>query len=288
MNTLRQLREARNANARAVLDLNNKTPGSQWTPKSQQCHDGYMATIERLDGEITAAERKRDGLADARVQDAIDAAYRERRAPTRDPLLVTFLREGESGFTADQQIAIRNTLSTTTGSQGGFTVPSLVAARFADIMKDYSPVRRSAEVITTDTGNVFGWPISDGSAETAEVLAENVTSTALDPSFATVPMQTWRYSSKFVAVPMELLQDSNLDMEGYIRPVRRAHRAIAKHPLHDGQRNRPANGIQRRSDCRQDRNHWADYYDHLRRHRGSDRLRRLGIPNEARRQLHDE
>jgi HK97 family phage major capsid protein len=215
MNNLKTLREAKNENGRMARNLVDQNPGRRFTAAKQTEYDGYIASIDRLDTQINAAERERDGLAEDRVQDAIDTAYRERRAP-RDELTDTFLRRGMSGFTDEQRRAIRNTMSTTTGSQGGFTVPSNVADRFAGILKYYSAVRDSAEVITATKGNVFGWPISDDSANTAELLAENATSTALDPSFATAPLQTWKYSSKVITVPFELIQDSNLDIEAYV------------------------------------------------------------------------
>jgi HK97 family phage major capsid protein len=214
-NNLKTWREAKNEYGRLARNLLDQNPGRRFTAANQTKYDGYIDSIERLNTQITAAERALEGRADETVQDAIDAVYSWRRAP-RDELTDTFIRKGMDGFTDDQRRAIRNTMSTTTGSQGGFSVPTLVANRFADILKDYSAVRRTAEVITTETGGPFGWPISDGSAETAELVAENATATGLDPSFATVPLVTWKYSSKTIAVPFELMQDSNLDIENYV------------------------------------------------------------------------
>jgi HK97 family phage major capsid protein len=204
MSKISALREERSAVAREMLDFVDKHPGAAWKPQHQQYYDARVDRLNRLDFEIDRIENVRRRDRDYRIDDAIST------------LTDTFIRKGDKGFTDDQIAIIRNTMSTTTGSQGGFTVPSNVATRFSDILKDYSAVRRVAEVISTDTGGPLGWPISDGSSETAEVLAENATSTALDPSFATAPLQTWKYSSKFVAVPFELLQDSNLDIEGYL------------------------------------------------------------------------
>jgi HK97 family phage major capsid protein len=216
MKKISELREARIASARAIHDLHVKYPGRMWTATVQDASDSYMNAIERFDIEISAIERARAGEADATIQDAIDTAYRERRVVPREPLLDTFLRKGEGGFSDQQKLAIRNTLSTTTGSQGGFTVPSDAASRFADILKNFSGVRRVAEIFKTTTGNVFSYPTSDGTAETGERLAENATATALDPSFGSAPLQTWKYSSKIFAVPFELLSDSNIDIEAYI------------------------------------------------------------------------
>jgi HK97 family phage major capsid protein len=211
-----ELRAANVANARMAHDLNAKFHGKIWTPAAQATYDAHINVIERNKAEIAALERTRAGQADATVQDAIDTAYRERRVVPFEPLLDGFLRKGPDGFSDQQKLAIRNTLSTTTGSQGGFTVPSDAASRFADILKNYSGVRRVAEIFKTTTGNVFSYPTSDGTGETGERLAENATATALDPSFGSAPLPTWKYSSKIFTVPFELLSDSNIDIEAYV------------------------------------------------------------------------
>jgi HK97 family phage major capsid protein len=212
---LSQLREARAEYARAARRLLDSSKGKPWAASQQRDYDASLAAINRVDGEISALERARDGQADATIQDAIDTAYRERRAPC-DRLFDTFVRKGYGGFSDQEQLAIRNTMSTTTSSQGGYTVPTLVADRFADLLKDYSGVRRVAEVLKTATGGPLGYPTSDGTAETAELVAENAAATALDPSFGNASLQTWKYSSKFVAVPFELLYDSSIDIEAFL------------------------------------------------------------------------
>lgn len=216
MNNLQQLREAKNEYGRLARDLLDKNPGKMWTQGHQVKYDGYIASAERFGDQIKALERARDGQADATVQDAIDTAYRERRVAPSDELTNAYIRSGPLGFSDDQKLAIRNTMSTTTGSQGGFSVPSLVASRFADLMKDFSGVRRVAEVLKTATGGPYNFPSSDGTTEVGERLAENAAASSLDPSFATASLQTWKYSSKIFTVPFELLQDSMLDIEGYV------------------------------------------------------------------------
>lgn len=220
-----QLNEARVEHKRLVRNLIDRNKGKAWGATQQREFDDHIAAIDRLDSDILARERTRDGQADATIQDAIDTAYRERRAPC-DRLFDTFVRNGASGFTDQEILAIRNTMSTTTGSQGGFAVPTLVADRFADLLKDSSGVRRVAEVLKTATGGAFGYPTSDGTAETAELVAENASATALDPSFGTASLQAWKYSSKVFTVPFELLQDSMIDIEGYV--LRRAAARIGR------------------------------------------------------------
>ena len=77
-------------------------------------------------------------------------------------------------------------------------------------------MRRAATVMLTNTGAPMGYPTSDGTAEVGEQIGQNTTATALDPSFGTADLSTYKYSSKVFAVPMELLQDMQADPIAFI------------------------------------------------------------------------
>jgi HK97 family phage major capsid protein len=128
-----------------------------------------------------------------------------------------WLRGGDDALTAEDVTFIRNTMSTTTGSQGGFTVPSLIAAQLYDAMKAYGVMRAVSDIIPTADGKPLSFPTSDGTAEAGEWIDQNTTATALDAAFGTVTLNVFKASSKVVAVPFELLQDSIIDMEGFVR-----------------------------------------------------------------------
>lgn len=201
--TLRDQRKQLARELRAHLD---RTPGKLWTARDQAAFDAKLEEVDRLDTSIRAAQRKleqdeaqRHGLSEAEFGSVFD----------------TWARNGQRGLSPAQREFV-NTMSTTTGSQGGFTVQTDVAERFADLLKDYSGVRRVAEVIVTPKGNPLSWPTSDGTAETAELVAENATATAADPVFGSAALNTFKYSSKIFTVPLELLQDSAIDLEGFI------------------------------------------------------------------------
>jgi HK97 family phage major capsid protein len=127
-----------------------------------------------------------------------------------------FMRKGLEGFSAEQGRAFRNTMSTTTGSEGGFTVPSLISSTLYDQMKAFGAMRAVAEIIRTSDGRPLSFGGSDGTAEVGELIAQNATATGADPSFSTVSLNVFKYSSKIVAVPFELLQDSVIDIEGFV------------------------------------------------------------------------
>ena len=129
----------------------------------------------------------------------------------------TWARRGDAGLSAEQRAAIQNTMSTTTTTEGGFTVQTDVAKSLQDALKAYGGVRSVADVFSTAQGNDINWPNSDGTSETGELIAQNTTATAADPVFGSTTLSVYKFSSKIVAVPFELLQDSSLDIEAIIR-----------------------------------------------------------------------
>jgi HK97 family phage major capsid protein len=128
-------------------------------------------------------------------------------------------RRGDHGNEewAGHRERIRNTLSTTTNSQGGYTQETEVAKEVLDALKLFGGMRAVAEVFQTAMGNPMQFPTSDGTSETGEIIAQNTTATSADPTFGQIQLTTYKFSSKIVAVPFELLQDSQVDIESFVR-----------------------------------------------------------------------
>lgn len=215
------LREQRTALAKETRSLLDNAPGALWKAdaNNQKQYDAKTSQIADIDDEIKRIQAVADLDADQRFDAAVSDVVAE-RAKT-DPvsakgLFNTFLRKGMEGFTAEQGRTYRNTMSTTTGSEGGYSVPSLIASQLYDAMKAFGTMRAVAEIIRTSDGKPLSFPTSDGTAETGEWIAQNTTATAADPSFGTVSLNVFKASSKIVAVPFELLQDSTIDMEAFV------------------------------------------------------------------------
>lgn len=128
-----------------------------------------------------------------------------------------WLRGGDRALNEDDFAFIRNTMSTTTNSEGGFTVATEVASSVIDALKAYGGMRRVADVFATEQGNPMSYPTSDGTAEEGELVVENATATDADIAFGTVALPVYKFSSKVVTVPIELLQDSSVDIEAFVR-----------------------------------------------------------------------
>lgn len=218
MSRINQLREQRTSLSKEVHNLLEQNPGAKWKANAQNQidYDGKMATIEDCDAEIKRLQASADLDADTRFSEAVVEV--EASAGRKPSEFSNFLRGGFEALTADQVKAnrIRNTMSTTTSGQGGYTVQTTVVATLVDAMKAFGGMRMAAEVFTTSQGNDMQWPGSDGTSEVGEIIAQNTTATAADPSFTSVTISVYKFSSKIVAVPFELLQDSVLDIEAFV------------------------------------------------------------------------
>lgn len=218
MQSIQAARETRAARAKALQDLVAK---AKWNPATDQpIYDQTLAEIDELDAQIERFNQANQRIASASLDESVMIAAerigRDQRSPG-SAMFAKWLRAGLEGFNAEERLAIRNTMSTTTNSEGGFTVATEVAASVVDVLKNFGAMRRVADVIQTASGAALSYPTSDGTTEVGELLAENAPATALDPSFGTRALTAYKYSSKVIAVPFELLTDSEVDIEAFVR-----------------------------------------------------------------------
>jgi len=219
---IQALREKRAALTNDIRKLLDDNPASKWDAATHQPEfDRLEHEISALDRQVgnyqTALNLEADERIDGRIRE--HSAKTQRDLPDADPRRIydTWLRGGDKSISAEQWQIVRNTLSTTTGSEGGYAVPNLIASQLIDSMKAFGTMRRVAEVIATADGRPLSYPASDGTAEVGEWIGQNTTATSADPTFGTVSLNVFKASSKIVAAPIELLQDATIDMEGFIR-----------------------------------------------------------------------
>jgi HK97 family phage major capsid protein len=216
--SIQQLREQRAAKAKA---LNEHAKKEAWNPEADQpVYDALMAELDEIDARVKRIQEANDRAVEDSIVNAVAEAAGRIAADTRNkPLSVyaKWLKGGDSALNAEDWATVRNTMSTTTGSEGGFTVDTQVAQTVIDALKAYGGMRAVADVIVTSGFGALSYPTSDGTAETGEIIAENATATDLDIAFGTVALSVYKYSSKVVSVPFELLQDSAIDIEAFVR-----------------------------------------------------------------------
>lgn len=216
--SIQALREQRAAKAKTLNELVTKP---EWNAATDQpIYDAGLAEIDALDTQIKNINDLNKRVAeDALNETVIIAAERAGKDKKSDGsrIFAKWMRGGDQALNAEDWAVVRNTMSTTTPTEGGYTVATEVATSVLNALKAYGGMRSVAEVIQTAQGNPMNFPTSDGTAEVGEILAENTTATALDASFGVKSLPVYKYSSKVVAVPFELLQDSSVDIEAFVR-----------------------------------------------------------------------
>jgi HK97 family phage major capsid protein len=218
--SIQALREQRAAIATAANEM--MEPGKYVPARDNVVFDALMDELTALDGQIKRTEQANALVVEANIRgNVIEAAERtaKDKASPASAVFAKWLRNGERSLSAEEAATFYNTMSTTTGSEGGFTVPSETATTLIESLKAFGGMRAVSNVLVTATGAPLAFPTANATSEVGEIVAENATATATDTAFGTISLPVYKYSSKSVAVPIELLQDSNIDIEAYVNAL---------------------------------------------------------------------
>ena len=232
MSKLAQLREQRNVAAKKAHDLNNKYPADQRMPAAEATQlDTILAEVEAIDAEIAREQRIAQVAGDspeAQHDASMQAAYRNGvRDADENAALRAMLSGGLSALSAEQRSAmsarvnpdIRAAMSTTMGSEGGYTVATEFNKTLIQAMKAAFAVRSVATGIQTSTGAQMLFPTADSTAEEGEIVGQSVQVATGETVFGQASMDVYKYSSKSIALPFELIQDSMFNIEAYIQSL---------------------------------------------------------------------
>jgi HK97 family phage major capsid protein len=232
MSKLAQLREQRNIAAKRANELNNKYPADQRMPAADaEALDVVLAQVEAIDGEIAREQRMATLAADdPQAQHTIAFAAATVAGTGQTPegaALRAMLSGGLSALSTEQRNAmyarvntdIRAAMSTTTGSEGGYTVATEFSRSLIQAMKALFPVREVASEIQTATGAQMLFPTTDSTSEEGEIVGQNVQTIVGETTFGQASLDVYKYSSKSIALPFELIQDSMFNVEEYIQSL---------------------------------------------------------------------
>lgn len=215
MQSIQALREQHASLAAQTRELVEKHNG-EWTGDNQAKYEASLADLDKVKAQIERAEKALELAAETVVAERSKEVTASKVRDAGRDLYAKWLKGGDKALTAQDWADVRATMSTTTAGEGGYTVPTDVASSIIEVLKAYGGVRSVANVFSSDMGNDINFPTSDGTSEVGELIGQNTTATAADPSFGVVTLKTYKFSSKIVAVPYELLQDSAADIEGFI------------------------------------------------------------------------
>lgn len=219
MKNIQALREKIANLAKQANHLLGEKGSATWTAEEQAKFDGFTNEINAAKASITNIEKMRELEADNFFNEAANQPGKkvEIDAETMSGkiAMALYLRMGNN-VSAEQAVQIRNAMSTTTTTEGGYTVPPEIATMVIDKLKAYGGMREVATILSTSTGVAMNWPTSDGTADVGAIVGQNTAVNAADITFGTVGLNPFYYTSNKIALPLELIQDSAIDVVAYV------------------------------------------------------------------------
>ena len=130
--------------------------------------------------------------------------------------LKSYLLVGFNGMSNEERAFVTRDQSSTTNSEGGYTVDQTMGSRIIESMANFGGMRSVASILTTSKGEQINYPTNDDTAQAGAWLAENAAASQADLVFGTIALNAWTLSSKYIPVSSQLLQDSSFDIEQYV------------------------------------------------------------------------
>lgn len=229
--SIQQKREQRKGLAVTLNQLVTDHPKDEaWSDDKQKKYDDLVNKIDALDGDLDRQQKvfdlqakSKQTIQDSADQGGISTDEAEHQIHQEKAAYASWLRGGMSALNEEQRSAVqnrinspKNTMSTGTGSEGGYLTADEIAPGISQALKAYGGMRELATVVPTATGSTIPWPTANATAEQGEWLAENGTAGDEDTTFGVRNIETHMISSKVITVPFQLLQDTQFNLEGYI------------------------------------------------------------------------
>ena len=207
------------------------------TPEEQSKMDALTAQVADIDARVMVLE---EAAAAPPAPEAVRAGSNRmvrdiplehramNNAPTDSEILRSWARSGTPAERSDdrEKLAKRGFSSnpaaltfraqSTSGSAGGYTVPTGFLADVSSTLKAVAPIRNLARVITTAGGEALKIPACDDTSNTGAIVAENVAYAEQDLAFTEISMSAYKYTSKMVRVSNELIEDSGIDLGSFL------------------------------------------------------------------------
>jgi HK97 family phage major capsid protein len=227
---IQEMREKRANIWEEMKSLNDKTKSENrdFTADEEKRYSDMDKDLTSLKGRIDREERlmneenelnKRDYSGagapngEQRGNDA-EKQEAEHRAAFRK-----FIIQGEQGLDAreKQLMAEKRALAVGSAGAGGNTVPTGFYNDLIKALKLWGGMREVSRILPTASGNTLPIPTTNTTAQKGRLLAENTAASTLDPVFGQTSLGAYKFTSDIVLVSLEMMQDSAIDVEAFIR-----------------------------------------------------------------------
>lgn len=102
------------------------------------------------------------------------------------------------------------------GAAGGYFVPEGFMNRVEQALLTFGGMREAATIMRTDSGNDIPIPTSNDTSNEGELLAENTPASEQDVTVGARVLKSFMYSTKIIRASYQFLQDSAIDVEGWL------------------------------------------------------------------------
>jgi HK97 family phage major capsid protein len=220
------------AQMRGIVDKAKNENNRGLTSEEREQFHNLEADYSGLEDSIKIAEKSDSilnhlkGSEPSQVADGLRDEFRttpkeQREKTPQDKAFAKYLRNGMGALSAEEQkfmnfVPIQNTMSTGTGSQGGYAIPQGFSKMLEEAKKWFGGIDGTVEKFNTETGATFPWPTLNDTANSGRIIGQNVQVTQTDPAFGQVSFSAYIGSSDLVLVPLALMQDSYFNLDALI------------------------------------------------------------------------
>mgnify|MGYP001602518454 CR=1 FL=1 len=231
--SLAKIKALREDRAKLVADAQVVLKQDKMSPEDEKKFDALMADADAKKVEIDrhdralSAERELETRVEQRA--GRDGVPLSAARDTDEREVVAFnqwLRGGMEVLSAEERMimmrrqntdpGIRAAQSVGTTTAGGFLVPQSFSDRLEVALKVFGGMLNEAEVLQTGSGADMPWPTVNDTTQTGAILAENASIPSQDVTFASVTLKSYMYTSKLIAVSLQLMQDSFVSVDNVV------------------------------------------------------------------------
>lgn len=233
---LRQERAKLYEEAKGIHSFAEAEGRSDLTAEEKTKWDGLMSGMDALEAQYKPIEdrenalrqvredldAKQERLSDAREFGAAQVSAEDQEQRHKEAM-ADYVRRGLADMSPENREILHETRALAsqvvgTDGRGGYTVPTEWDLNVRTAMKAFGGIRQVATVLRTSHGRNINIPTSDDTGNLATLIAEATAITAsTHVPFGQKTLEAPKYKSGPIKISRELLEDSGIDIEGYVR-----------------------------------------------------------------------
>ncbi len=229
---IQNLREQR---AKLIFDAQELLKAENLSPEDEVRFDGMISEADAMLGRIAREEWLLDAVR------SVEKPVNNRIGIEGNPLEVrqdnqpglenaeafrSWMRYGMDGLTPEQRGLMAKAISSLpveardqavgTGAAGGFLVPQEFFTQLEVALKAFGGMRIASTIIPTASGAALPMPTANDTSVVGSILGENIAASRQDVAFGQVSLGSYMYTSGIVAVSLQLLQDSAINVDSFV------------------------------------------------------------------------